>query len=147
MKNKGKKSNITSNNWLFKSTNWDWLLIHSCVLIIFGQEAFKHKSLVGFVLIILFAMVFVVHDLSIVYKRGLYADFPNSKYLKSYMPYMAIELLFTLILWIFGKIWEAPILLLTFFAWMFVIIPRAIKILNATFYIIKRWSRVWTRII
>jgi hypothetical protein len=145
MKNNQTKSQGDMRISIFRSTDWDWLWIHSCALLIFGQVAFRHKSVAAFILIILFTLVFVVHDLSIVYKRGLYSNPPNSKFLKSYMLYMAVELMFTFVLGVYSKIWGNILLLLTFFMWMLIIIPRAIKLLNVTFYIVKRWSRVWTR--
>lgn len=143
MKNKS-KINLKRTK-LFQNKDWDWLFVHSCLLIIFAQQAFLHKSLVAFVLIGLFALVFISHDLSIINKWGLYTKPPNPRYLKSYMLYMAVQLLFTLMLGLFGRLWNASFLLIIFIFCVIFIVPIAIKTLLSTSYIIKRWARFWPR--
>jgi hypothetical protein len=146
MKNKEKKPKFTWKQiWPFRSSDWDWLFAHSCLIFIFGKEAIKHKSWVATILIVLCAIVLVLRDLAIVQKWWLYTNPPNPKYIKSHMLYMAIELMFTFLMGLFGKLWNAPFLLLIFMIWTITIIPVEVKTLNATSYIVKRWARFWPR--
>lgn len=145
MKNKEKNSNVTLNKLLFKSTDWDWLIIHSCVIYLFGKYALKHESLTAIILVVLCAVVFVFRDLAIVYKWWLYTDPPDPKYIKSHTLYIAIELIFTFLMGVFGKLWNEPFLLLMFIFWMFIIIREAVKTLKATYFVVKRWSKLWPR--
>jgi len=111
----------------------------------FVLNAVRHKSSAILLVIGLFGAVFFVHDWAYISRRGLFSDPPNPKYVKSKMLYVAVELMFMILLALFGKLWNVPFLLIAFFIAMFWIVPNALNVLKATYFIIKRWSKYWPR--